>query len=355
MRFQLLPLAAALSLVVAGCGRKHPVEDATPQPNAPASLTPEVKTQQQSAASNPAAALTKWRGHVLRMQWPIGNRYVYRMEMTQRRTDQLPDSKQPTTEDLTLGITYALTVAEETSEGGCELELEFLSSALEIKVNGEIAVQFNTSDATNNLQKPVPPPFLKMIGSKVLMRMLPDGQVDKVLGYDHWLKGVIGDVPGPAGEMVSQQFNQAFFQQMADFGRAFPDCAVEAGESWPYRNEMPGADLGKIVMESTVTLANWDEGKPCRVATLNVVGALHNDPVGTEPTSSAMMIDYGTIAGTTWLDPEAGTLIGSLVEEVMRITGTLAPSPNHASGGSFASDIEQRVAVNLIELGSTYP
>jgi hypothetical protein len=275
------------------------------------------------------------------------------MEIEQSRTNQTSATPQSSIENLNLGLTYAITVAEETSDAGRELELEFLANDLEIKVGGEVAIHFSTAkNATNNTEHPVPAPFLKMIGSKALLRVGREGRVEKVLGHQMWLKTVVGDASGPAALMVTQQFSEDFFRQLADFGHGLLDRKVQPGESWPNRNEVPSPDLGKIVMDATIRLAGFEAHDDQQLAVIAVDGQLRSEPDRSSSTPPRMTIDHGSVAGKTWFDPAAGTLIESLVEELMQIKGSIAAAPGStATNHVFTSDILQKVSLKLVDQG----
>ncbi len=334
--------AAGLILLACSCHKPAPTNSAK---------TDEQTERDQHLVSSELVNPAETQLCRLGAKWQVGSRYIYRMQMDQHRTNRTDNLAAPIDEEIQLGLTYALTVAEETSDSGHELELEFLANDLEIKVKGESVIHFSASkNATNLTDQPVPAPFRKMIGSTVLLRVAGNGRVEKVLGHELWLKTVAGDASGPAGQMVLQQFTEEFFKQLADFGRGLPARQVKPGDTWPNRDEVPAADLGKIVMTSTVSLAKWEEHDERQLALLSASGNLHSEPCS-QATSTPMSIEHGQVTGKTWFDPAGGMLVESLVEEVLQVKGSIPSSSSATVPTQFTSDIVQKVSVKLVELG----
>lgn len=342
---------AVPGVFLASCKKKS---SETEPPNPAAAAI--VRAGSSNAVSTPiltnaAPGLATARPEQLRVQWPVGNRYVYQIVIDQTRTNQLPAAPQPGVEELKLTVSYALNVIEETSGGGREVELEFLSTELQIMVAGESGIHFNTA-VTNSADQPVPAPFRKLIGSKALVRLGSDGLVDRILGYDVWLKGVVGEASGPASQLLAQQFNKEFFGQLADFGRGLPGRPVRVFDSWPHRTEMASPEFGKIVMESTITWTGWENREQRRLAVLSASGTLRGEADLAQSQAPAMSFTRGQVTGRSWLDPEARTMVESVVEEAMEIKGTMPGSAStNTAAGAFTSDVQQKVTVKLLQVG----
>jgi hypothetical protein len=286
----------------------------------------------------------------LKPQWPVGNRYVYRMDLEQRSTNHVAQATQSIVEQVTMGVTYALRVLKETAGGGRELEVEFLAYELEIKVGEKTVVNFDSArPATNETQNPMIAPFRKLIGTKLSLELQAGGKAVKVSALNEWVQGITGGKQDAGELMLAQQFNEGFFQQLADFGRGLPGGPVEVGQSWPYTTEMPAGAIGKIAAESSITFRRWEEHEHRRLAILETKGSLIGIP-GPQAAGS-MSLEDGTVLGTSWFDPELGGPIESVVEQSMRLKGDApaAPELNRAAFG-FTTDIGQKVTVKLAEL-----
>lgn len=342
-------LLLALALFGLTSCRKDP-------PPVPAEPAPERQVVNPAPSEPPAVAVETAKSTTpepvrLSVQWPLGHRYVYRMDLTQRSTNALATATAapvPANEDVALGVTYALTVLGETPNGGRELEVEFLAYELQIKVAAETVISFDclqNTGATNS----IPPPFRKLIGSKVRLQTDARGSMASVVDLKDWTTRLAGDATGPAGQMLVQQFNEGFFQQMISFGRGLPLEAVQMGQSWPYRAEMPAGALGKIVVDSVITLQRWADQEQQRYAVLEARGTLQG--AGVEPAAGGIVFDAGTVRSTSWFDPALGALVESTVEQTMRLKGEV-PSPEpDAPAAAFRSEVDQKVALKLVEWG----
>jgi hypothetical protein len=181
-----------------------------------------------------------------------------------------------------------------------------------------------------------------------------EGKVDKVLGMEEWLDQIAGEGPGPGRQMVSQQFNEAYFRQIADFARGLPDKPVEVGDSWPYEIEMPAGPMGKIKVNSTFILKGMEDRDKYKCAVMDVLGTFKGTG-GAEPAGpmGQMNIEQGKMQGTSWFDPELGALVESSVDQSMRIKGEMPGAPGgNASAPQFTSDISQTVSMKLVELST---
>lgn len=285
------------------------------------------------------------------VKWPVGNRYIYRLDLTQQSTNKVACQTNPTSEDVAMGLTYALSVLNETSDGGRQLEVEFIAYELQIKVGGQLMISFdavqNPSEAAG---QPIPPPFKKLIGSKLRLLVNTQGTLTKVIEMDQWVKSLVGDREGPAGQMLVQQFNYGFFQQMTDFGRGLPGRNVRVGETWPYTAEVPAGDLGTILVTSQIQLKDWAGEADQKFAVLESRGTLAGKPAEQADTGGQLFLDQGTVSGRSWFDPELGALMESVVEQSMRLKGqTVSSDPTDIDGSEFTSEIGQKVVVKLVE------
>ena len=106
----------------------------------------------------------------LKVKWPVGNRYVYRIDIEQTVATKMPQMPKPMQQDVTMAQTYALSVLTETNNGGRQLELEFLSQELEVKMAEQTLMSFDSKgDASNDKQNPFAAPYRRMIGSRLTL------------------------------------------------------------------------------------------------------------------------------------------------------------------------------------------
>jgi hypothetical protein len=268
--FGLVGLGAILAALAFGCKKRSETPAANVHGTNP--VTP-------GTASAPSVAAPEPR-RLLKVKWPPAARYVYRMEMEQHSTNSFGQAAERNREDLAQGVTYALTVLPPSSSGDQELEVEFLANDLEIKLGGQVAVQFDSTVPATNQTRQAPAPLRRVVGSKIRLQVGPDGNVQKVIGRGDWIRQVVGDSTGPAAQMLYQQFNDGFMQQLADFGRALPGKPVAVGESWPFHNDLPAGALGTISLDSTITFRRHEHQDDRELAVLESKGTARQPGAG---------------------------------------------------------------------------
>ena len=367
-------LSVCLFALLAGCNKAEPLTEVTArsQPTGTvehiepaAAIAIETNSESPAAVTNsaePAEELTapepvappepqSSRSVLLKVKWPAGNRYFYRMDMEQHGTNQMPQTPEPAREDITTGVSYALTVLAPAPNEGPVIEVELLAFETEIRLGQEVAVHFDSAEAKNQTGPAIPQPYYNVVGSKVRLQMDPDGKVSKVLGYDEWVRDVAGDPSGPARQMLVQQFNPGFFQQMADFGRSLPPKPVKLGEHWPHKTAVPAGELGTITLNSTITLKKIEARGQEEFAVIDANGTLNSRPLNSAADNPRLWIEQGTVTGTSWFQPEGGVLMESVVTQSMQVRGAPpAPDGSNAVPASYISDIGQKVTVKLTEL-----
>jgi hypothetical protein len=240
MRNKIIPfcLAVLLAASFAACKKSEQTTAPTSEPKRSADTPPPASEAKRSADSTPTSSD---KAVLLKVQWPVGNRYVYRMDLDQHSTNKMPQLPQPMQQNVTMAMTYALSVLKETPSGGRELEMEFLANEMEVKMGQQVVMSFDSKEnSPGDAQNPFTAPYRKMIGSKLRMQMDADGKVEKIIGLEEWVENVTADAAGPGRGMISQQFNEGYFRQIVDFGRKLVSKAVQVGDTWPFQVEVLG-------------------------------------------------------------------------------------------------------------------
>jgi Family of unknown function (DUF6263) len=350
MRHQLIPFWCALSILALldACKKSEQPAATNPKPEGPSSAQPAAS----AATIQPPAGAEK--GVLLKIKWPVGNRYVYRMDLDQHVTNRFPQMPKPMQQDVTMAMTYALSVTKELPQDGREIEMEFLANEMEVKMADQVIISFDSKETgKNDAQNPFSAPFRKMIGSKLAIQLEAQGKVDKIPGLEEWQKTLSGDQPGPAGGMLAQQFGEGFFRQILDAGRAFPDKPVQVGETWPYDMEVPAGPIGKITINGKLTFKGWEDRQEHKCVALLMTGTFK----GSSPIETGQMgkmnLENGKAAGTSWFDPELGALIDSTSDQIMRLKGEVpgGPTGGNRAPTAFTIEIGQKVTLTLAELG----
>lgn len=289
-------------------------------------------------------------GVVLRAKWPVGHRYVYRMDLDQHSFIRIPQMPKPMKQEVTMAMTYALTVVKETADGGREIELEFLANEMEVKVGDQVMLSFDSKESLATApQNALATPLRKMIGSEVTLTVGPDGKVTGLMGVDEWVDNLTDEGDQAASQMLSQHFNEGFLRQLADFGQGFSSQPVAVGRSWPVKATFPAGPNGNIAIEAKVTLKRWEDRDQHHCAVLDSRGTMNGALGGQAGPVQKLALDKGRISATSWFDADLGTVIETVSDQSMRLKGELPGGPGGGKA-EFTSDIEQRVSVKLVEL-----
>jgi hypothetical protein len=259
-------------------------------------------------------------------------------------------------QDVTMGMTYALSILKELPNGGREAELEFLANEMEISMAGQTVMSFDSKqNSKNDEQNQMAGPFRKILGSKVRLQYDASGKIDQVVGYEEWAKRLQGDVSGPIAGLLSHQFNEGFIRQVSSFGVGLPEKPTRVGETWPLQLEVPAGPMGSVKIENTVTFKGFESHDQHPCAVLDFAGTIKGAPGQEAPgPMGKVSIDTGKVTGSSWFDAELGALIESAQDQVMRLNGEMTAQPNLPGGGvKYSIELGQRVTVKLVELGKT--
>src|SRR5262245_4774437 len=100
--------------------------------------TPSGKPADKRAPAAPTEAVE------LKMKWPVGNRYTYRMDIDQDIQIKMGQMPNPMHQQVAMGQNYALSVLKDTPEGGHEVEFEFISMEMDMRMNDKPMMSFDS-------------------------------------------------------------------------------------------------------------------------------------------------------------------------------------------------------------------
>jgi hypothetical protein len=302
-------------------------------------------------AATPPPTNTPPKAIRLEPKWPVGNRYVYRMDLEQTSTNRIPFRPEPRVEHVTMGATYALSVHAQNTNGTRDLDVEFLAYELDMKADGHEVVSFDSGKAaTNNTPDPVAAALRRVIGPKVYLQLNAAGTAGQVIRLGDWQRAVAGAGDQPVEQILLQQFNDGFFQQITDFGKALPAEPVRVGDNWSYRTEVPAGSLGHIVSDSTITLLDWEQRENQSFAVLESKGTLKGIPMA--GAANSLSLESGSVTGSSWFDPVLGALMESEVTQAMRLRAEPPAPRGESAPGVFISEIGQKVTLKLVEVSN---
>jgi len=143
MKSRFIYLSCVLSLIclLSACKKADPVE--APGDSAESAPSAETAAASSAPAKTPADSAT---GVLLEMKWPVGNRYVYRMDLEQHSTNHISANAQADAAVRCVGDDLCAVRVEETERGERELEMEFLGNEMEITMGEQVIVNFDSKE-----------------------------------------------------------------------------------------------------------------------------------------------------------------------------------------------------------------
>ena len=333
--FPLLLVAPVLLLLVAsGCGKKGEA------------------AKDQTSSTAPVAAPPK--GAVeLKLKLPVAARFPMRIEVLQKSEMRIPSMPKPVLQVTELNQELQFTVLKAYEGGGREVELEFSDVDMNVNVNGNEAMAFDSrGESLGDANNPVASAFRRLVGAKLKCVLDASNQVAKVEG---WSELVAKMTAGSAGaQMLGGVFTEDYFKQIADFSQGLPGHAVQPGDTWTIKRPIVMGPLGAATLDLTYTFKRWEERENRQCARLEFSGPIHP---GAPPTNSVMMgirmsLLDGTTSGQAWFDPALGLTIDSESDQKMNVLmnfpGTNAPGRGPNMRGGITNTMGQHIRYKLL-------
>jgi hypothetical protein len=317
--------AVAGGLLLAGCS-KH--QDTKP-----------------SAENNPtadnAAGVASADSVEMKIRWPVGTRFSWRMELVQNVTTKVPNAPQPVKQLINMSQEFDMTALKELADGGRELELVFKGLSLSVNQGDTPVMNFDsTQPAAQDANNPITPLLRKMIGGHVRYLLNATGGVEKVEGIDELLARIGFNPKSQQQAMFKQMFDEDSLRQYASVGEMMPNRTVKLGEGWDVKKEIP-SEIGKLTVNMKYTFKNWEQQnnrKCARIETRGTMSTASGAPTG----NANMKLDDGKTTGTIWFDPELGMTVDSDIQQKMTIKVL-------AGGQTVTPEVEQKIHATLVD------
>jgi len=294
----LIGVVLALSLPWTGCKKSTVVKTTTSQPSGPVEL---------------------------KLKWPEGRQMVQSFELKMDNEMNVPGAPAAVKQDMTMDQKYGMTVLKDRPDGKHEVEFEFLSSRMLMKMGDKVMFDTDSTEKKpGNVANSMNGVFKKLIGAKIHFLLDASNRVEKVEGIqDLQSRLSSGKANDPTGAMNSM-FKEDYFKQMMDHGRNLPPKAVSPGDTWPVQLEIDMGELGVMDMNYTYTLENWEQRNDRYCARIGIDGTLKVKP-GENPQTKGMnlAIEGGKSTGETWFDLDLGMFVDTTINQDMKLTITV--------------------------------
>lgn len=293
----------------------------------------------------------------LKLKWPQGERIIQDMDLKQNMEISIPGQSAPMKQDMTMGQEYGLTVLKETSDGGHEVEMEFLSARMGMTRGSKTLVDYD-STKKSSVDKPnsVADMFGKIVGSKIQFFLDASNEVERIEGLDGLMARLASG--GRADELASLKsiYSEGYLKQMMSASRFMPSKAVQPGDTWPVHIEFPMANMGNMVVDNNFTFQNWELHGKRNCARLEFQGTITNKPdTDAKPAGMSVSITDGNSSGVSWFDPELGITIDTTMNQDMNMVITVPMNPRGnpdatARMQNITSHMNQIINIKLVSV-----
>ena len=288
----------------------------------------------------------------LKLKWPVGTRLVYRTEMKQNTEMQPPGAPQKMKQETNMTQEFAITSLKERDNGGRELEMEILSQKMEMKVNGNAMMTFDTKSPGTS-SNPSLGALSKLVGVKLKYFTNADGSVEKMEGVDALLSSAGAGATPQVLEMIKSMLGDKKMNQLASFSNQLPGKPVKIGESWDKEVELPMGPMGTFTIKQNIKFSGWDKHGSDRCALLETTGGMSSKPADKPgPMGMSMTFESGKMTGKTWFDVTQGRALETLVHQEFTIKMEM-PNPQGADkeGIKMSMPMVQDISMKLAEVG----
>jgi hypothetical protein len=286
----------------------------------------------QPSTLTPSAGLVE-----LKLKWPPGKRYVVDFDLKQNAAYLLRGRTNTIKEDFTLGNQFGRTVLQETPAGGHDMELEFLSARMGIKMGDDTILDYDSAhksaaDPTNG----VAAAFGKVVGSKLRYFLNASNDAERLEGVGELVQR-IKSVPqaDPLTTDIKNIFNAAFFEAFTNASPFLPRQAVQPGDTWPSHAEYTMPTVGIEVWDCKVVFQNWEMHENHNCARLELQGIMKVKP---DPNSKRDETAYhprdGVSEGVAWFDPELGQIIETDMKKDINVDKKTSMNPGGTPGAA---------------------
>jgi serine/threonine protein kinase len=287
-----------------------------------------------SPSTNPAGLVE------LKLKWPPGKRYVEDVDFKQNTDFLLQGRSNTVKEDITMGNQLGLTVLQEAPDGGHDIELEFLSARMGMKMGDQTILDFNSANqSVAGKTSGVAAVFGKIVASKLRYFLNAGNDAERLEGVGELVQR-IQSVPDtdPLTDGIKAIFGAAYFEAFTNTSPFLPRHAVQPGDTWSSHAEFPVAAVGIEVWDYKVVFQSWEMHGNHRCARLELQGTMKVKP---DPNLKRDETTYrprdGVAEGVAWFDPE----LGQMDEAEMKNEINVDKQPRNPSGTPNAAGQRQ--------------
>jgi hypothetical protein len=279
----------------------------------------------------------------LKVKWPVGQRYLQRLVMSQDQQVSAASLPEAVKQHIVQSQDVALTVNKELDNGGRELEVAYTAMKMEITMGGQVILGFDSkSDPAKDSENQWAPLFRKMGEMRLKLLTNRKGAVEKVEGLKEFTDKLGAEAPPQLQGMLQAMLSEDNIKHMGAVPEGLPDKPVKIGERWPVKQEISLGPMGKLTITLQFTFKGWEDRDQRRCAVLEHIGTIAGAP-GAEGAQMTMHITGGDTKGRTLFDPELGMTIESTAQQKMSMKVS-------AMGQDMNIQMQQMITNRLVEV-----
>src|SRR4029079_10874780 len=130
---------------------------------------------------------------------------------------------------ISMGQKFQMSVVTERTDGGHEIEMEFLSARMKMNM-GDQTMDFD-SESKAASTNPLATAMQKIVGAKIRFFLDASNEVWKVEGTDELRKELTSGTKDSSG-ILNNMFTEDYFKQIMSQVKSLPPGPVEPGTSW---------------------------------------------------------------------------------------------------------------------------
>jgi hypothetical protein len=298
-----------------------------------------------SADTTPPPGINPGDPVEFKIKWPVGQRYVERVDASQAVDLTIPGAPKPMKNETTASQSAAVKVVKETDGGGRELELEMQDIRIVSKMGGQVLMSFDSKkDASGDNANPMTATLKKVVGMRVKILVDGAGKITAVEGTNGVQDAAVKDPSSPdAGKLINGALSESSIKQLVDDGKELPPGPVKIGDKWTTSHENDFGQLGKMVIKMELKFKGWEKHGGRKCAVFESTGTMSSAGDGNDAGPMSLKVEDGKLTGTTWFDPA----LGATVETAGSIAATAEVS---AQGQKIAGKLNITVSRKLVEV-----
>jgi hypothetical protein len=271
-----------------------------------------------NSADSSAASSTADSPAEMKIKWEVGKKYSMRMELDQTVKTEVPNQPQPVIQVVKLTQDFDISVLKELDNGGRQLELTFENQTINVSQGDHGVLSFDSAqNAAPDAGNPFAPILRAMIGAPIQYFTDASGKVEKVEGVDELMNHMAKAGRPQEQAMLKDMFSEDTLRQYGSFADAMPDHAVNIGDHWPLKKDIPSS-IGVLALDMKYTLKNWEQFADRKCAHVEAVGDVSTKSISTAAGAEVEIKD-GKVSGDLWLDPALGMIVGMNDDQNMRL------------------------------------